>query len=55
MSFSSCIFEKNNFCTAFICYSDEKCRAKNIDGKPLYTDYENREDIKIKDKVKKEE
>jgi len=42
----TCKYEENNFCTAFICYSKEKCTAKGKDGKPLYSDYESRDDIK---------
>ena len=42
----NCKFEKDGFCTAFVCYSSEQCIAKTQSGKPLYSDYKSLDDIK---------
>jgi len=49
-----CEYKKDNFCTAFLCYSKESCTAKNKDGKPLYSNYESTDHIK-RDKEQKKE
>jgi len=33
---NKCKFEKNGFCSALACYSNEKCRARDTGGNPKY-------------------
>lgn len=42
-----CEFEVDNFCTAFVCFSGQKCFAKGSSGEPLYSEYQSRDDVKL--------
>ena len=38
LKYEPCEFEKNNICYALICYTSQKCKAKDKDGKIRYAD-----------------
>jgi len=31
-----CMFDERGFCSAVVCYSSEKCGAKDKDGNPIW-------------------
>jgi hypothetical protein len=48
----TCQFDKNESCYAYVCYSSQKCNARDKNGNPCYATLE---EIKAEDERNKKE